>query len=304
MIEKNEAQKLMMGGLLLISILVLMTGCQLIGEQTSNKPTTSEGHESATGIQLKVELSVPEKISLCSPVEVEFMVRNLSDQAVYLLNWYTPLEGILGDIFRVSHDGQALEYLGPQVTRMAPLADQYVLIEAGETKTAVVDLSTVYDFSQAGHYEVAYQSPSISHAVRDPSEFAPSLEALGPVEIPSQPVEVEIMPENGTRCQANGGVPKGVPEDETHPPFPLFTLTGIVENVSLSAGIIKLEQEIDGFSTIALTADTTITNESGSPLEYDQIQQGLTIEVSGRPGENQSLLAHSILVIPSEDKTE
>jgi len=298
--EKSEAQKLMMLGLLLISILVLMTSCQLTGELTSNKPTTSESHESAPGIQLKAELAVPDKISLCSPVEVEFTVRNLSDQAVYLLNWYIPLEGILGDIFRVSHDGQALEYLGPQVTRAAPLADQYILIEAGQSKTAVVDLSSVYDFSQAAVYKIAYQSPLISHVVMHPSEFATTLDELGPVQIPSQPVEVEILAEDGKHCQVITNLPAGDSEDETHLPYPPLTLTGVVDEVSLSAQSIRLEKEVQGFSMIVLTADTRLVTASGSPIELDQIQQGLNIEASGRPGENQTLIADRIQVVIPE----
>ena len=304
MIEKIREMKLIVASLLFISILIMTAGCNFIGGQTPNTPETLGGWEQSPGNQFKAALAVPEEIPLCSPVELEFMVTNLSDQAVYLLDWYTPLEGILGDIFRVIHNGQELEYLGPQVTRMTPLADQYVLIEAGGSKMVVVDLSSVYDFSQVGQYEIAYQSPLISHVVQDPSEFATTLDELGPVEIPSQPVEVEIIAENGKHCQSNVDLPTDIPEDETTPPSPLFTLIGVVKEVSLSAQLIRLEKEVEGFSTIALTEDTTVRTASGSLLELDQIHPGLTVKVSGRPGENQALIAHSIRVVPPEEKSK
>jgi hypothetical protein len=167
-----------------------------------------------------------------------------------------------------------------------------------------VDLSTAYDFSAPGFYEIAYQSPLISHVVKHPSAFATTLEDLGPVQIMSEPVEVEIIAENEQHCQAIVDPPTGVPEEETHPSQPHFILTGVVEEISLSARFIKLEKEVKGISMIVLTADTVMTTTSGKPFELDQIHQGLIIEVLGMPGESKALIAHTIQVFPPEEKTE
>ena len=158
---------------------------------------------------LEAELSAPESVPVCDPIELEFRVTNHSDQAIYLLNWYTPLEGVLGNIFQVSYEGQQLSYLGPLVMRAAPLAEQYILLEPGGSATAVVDVSTAYDFSAVGNYVIAFKSPQISHIVKDVAEFATSIDVLGPVQIPSQPVEMEIVTaENGAGdCAANGAAP-------------------------------------------------------------------------------------------------
>lgn len=158
---------------------------------------------------LEAELSAPESVPVCDPIELEFRVTNHSDQAIYLLNWYTPLEGVLGNIFQVSYEGQQLSYLGPLVMRAAPLAEQYILLEPGGSATAVVDVSTAYDFSAVGNYVIAFKSPQISHIVKDVAEFATSIDVLGPVQIPSQPVEMEIVAaENGAGdCAANGAAP-------------------------------------------------------------------------------------------------
>jgi hypothetical protein len=82
---------------------------------------------------------------------------------------------------------------------------------------------------------------------------------------------------------------------------PNFTLTGIVREVSPSARIIWLQAEVDGFTTLALTADSTVTTASGEPLALAQIQRGVTVRVSGQPGDHQTLLAHSVQVITPSD---
>ena len=197
-IQKSIIRNVAKALLFFASIVMMTAGCNSGRDQPQNLPTSLVELGQETSIHLEAELSIPERVPLCEPIELEFKVSNQSDQDVYLLTWYTPLEGILGDIFRVSCNGRELPYLGPQVMRAAPLADQYVFLSAGESLSDVVDLSTVYDFSEQGVYKVAFKSPTISHAVTDTSEFATSVDALGPVQIRSQPIEVEIIaPENG-----------------------------------------------------------------------------------------------------------
>lgn len=294
---KTNRQTMIIFFLIMLTFAIATVACSAL--QPQNTPAPSGELKLEEGLHLEAELSIPETIPLCDPVELVFKVTNPSAQAVYLLTWYTPLEGILGDIFQVSDAGQELPYLGPQVMRAAPLPEQYILLEAGESATAVVDVATAYDFSDAGRYRIAFKSPQISHLVADASEFAASVDELGPVQISSQPVEVEIIaPENGEGdCSASTGA-SPLASDQEHPDFPLITLSGIVKDVSPSARIIWLQEEVDGFTTLVLTADSAITNASGAPLELTQIQQGLTVSASGQPGENQALLAHSVQVIP------
>jgi len=90
------------------------------------------------------------------PVTIGFALRNASDRALWVLRWYTPLEGIAGDIFRVVHEGRAVEFRGPMVRRAEPRPDDYQLIEAGREVTAEVDLARAYDLSAAGAYEVDF----------------------------------------------------------------------------------------------------------------------------------------------------
>lgn len=304
-IQKSKRRIIAIAFLFITSIVMVTAGCDLLRDQPQN-PTSMAEPGKETGIDLEAELSIPESVPLCEPIELEFKVTNQSDQVVYLLTWYTPLEGILGNIFHVTYDGRELPYLGPMVMRAAPLADQYLMLSAGESVTNVVDLSKVYDFSEVGKYKVAFKSPTISHVVTNTSEFATSVDALGPVQIRSQPIEVEIIaPENGeSDCSVNLEIPPAAHDQECVLHSPQVTITGIVKEVSPSALIIWLQDDVGGFSMIAPSTESMVTTASGKPIGLNQIQQGLTVKASGKPGENHALLADSVLVVPPQEKSD
>ena len=65
------------------------------------------------------------------PVFVAMELRNQDDSARYMLKWYTPFEGIAGEIFTVEHDGGAVKYQGPLAKRGEPVASDYIEITAG-----------------------------------------------------------------------------------------------------------------------------------------------------------------------------
>lgn len=50
-----------------------------------------------------------------------FTLENLSDETVYVLKWFTPLEGLFGDIFRITRDSEEIPYTGPMVKRGDPV---------------------------------------------------------------------------------------------------------------------------------------------------------------------------------------
>ena len=141
---------------------------------------------------LNATLEAPSSLRNGEAVPVTFTLTNHSPEKLYVLTWYTPLEGIFGEIFRVEHDGQALPYEGPLVMRGDPLPENYVLLESGASVSADVDLATVYDFSEAGEYTIEFVSPRISHVAKTESEFAASVDDLGPVEIPCDSLRLKI----------------------------------------------------------------------------------------------------------------
>jgi hypothetical protein len=148
--------------------------------------------ELTAGVKLEAELQVPASLPNGDVVKLNFALTNNSDEPVYLLKWFTPLEGIGGDIFRVRRDGQLVPYQGILASRSDPAPDAYVFLEAGETVSAEVDLAKAYDFSQDGTYTITFISPRISYLAETEAEMARKLEALGPVEIPANEVTVNI----------------------------------------------------------------------------------------------------------------
>ena len=131
---------------------------------------------------LGATLETPSPLPSGETVQATFALTNHSPGRLYVLTWYTPLEGIFGELFRVEHDGQALPYEGPLVMRGDPLPENYVLLDPGASVSAEVDLATAYDFSQAGEYTIEFVSPRISHVAKTEDGFATSVNDLGPVE--------------------------------------------------------------------------------------------------------------------------
>lgn len=92
------------------------------------------------------------------PVNFHFSIRNLTDRTLYVLTWYTPLEGLYGDIFRVIRDGrQEIPYRGIMAKRGQPTAEDYVFLGPGNAISREVDLATSYDLSKTGYYHVEFK---------------------------------------------------------------------------------------------------------------------------------------------------
>jgi peptidyl-Lys metalloendopeptidase len=125
-------------------------------------------------------------------VKVTFTLTNTLSEGFFVLKWFTPLEGLAGDIFRVQQDGVDLPYRGKLVKRGTPVSEDYVWIDAGGLVSAEVDLAEGYDFSQAGQYTLQFRSPRLSHTAMTSGEQADSLDELEMIRIPSEPVSVAI----------------------------------------------------------------------------------------------------------------
>jgi len=181
----------------LVCLVLLATamGCR-------SAPAGEEASAPATDLQARID--APSSVTVGEPVRVTFTVTNTADTTRYLLKWYTPLEGIAGEIFRVERDGQPVPYEGILATRIAPSADAYVTLEPGGAASTEIDLATAYDFSYTGTVTIQFISPRISHVAGSEAEMATSLDALGPVHIPCNTVTVEI----------------GGPTDPSGPPAP------------------------------------------------------------------------------------
>lgn len=142
---------------------------------------------------LQAVLAIGETVVAGEPVELTFTLINQATYPLYVLKWYTPLEGIAGEIFRVVRDGQPLPYRGILAMRGDPGPESYVLLPAGGSETATVDLAQAYDFSEVGTYTIAFLSPRISHVARSEDDMAQTVEELGPVMMVSNTVSVRVV---------------------------------------------------------------------------------------------------------------
>jgi len=209
-------KKLSIYTVIIIGTLLLLVSCQteIAGQEMTSAAPSSEAIEPANqeegpafpeetpggqsaGIEmstsgLSARLEIPSSLSLGEPVKVKFFLTNHTESSLYILNWFTPLEGLGGEIFRVTRDGRRLPYQGPLASRGDPTPEAYTLLEAGETAQVEVDLSLAYDFLIPGNYTIEFISPKLSHIAHSEEEMARSLDKLGPVEIPSNEVVLAI----------------------------------------------------------------------------------------------------------------
>ena|SRR6185312_12127554 len=88
---------------------------------------------------------------------VKITYRNDSAEDIYLVRWQTALQGVEGNLFDVSRDGQEVPYTGRLYKRATPRAEDYIRIPAGASRSADVELSSVYDLSRTGEYSIRYR---------------------------------------------------------------------------------------------------------------------------------------------------
>jgi peptidyl-Lys metalloendopeptidase len=88
---------------------------------------------------------------------VTITYHNDSAEDIYLVRWQTALAGVEDNLFDVSLDGKAVAYTGRLYKRGTPQAEDYVRIPAGGSRSAAVELSSVYDMAHTGEYAIRYQ---------------------------------------------------------------------------------------------------------------------------------------------------
>jgi heat shock protein HslJ len=107
-------------------------------------------------LSLDCTLGTDETYPVGEPVNLRFALHNHTNRPLYVLTWYTPLEGMAGEILQVTRDGEKLPYQGMLAKRGDPSRDEYVVIEPGETASAQVDLRVGYDLATPGSYQVQF----------------------------------------------------------------------------------------------------------------------------------------------------
>lgn len=89
-------------------------------------------------------------------VHVTVTLTNTGSTPQRLLKWRTPFVPPEHALFYITRDGQPVRYLGRHVKRTAPTEADYLLLAPGESRSARVELSGMYDMQVTGAYSVRY----------------------------------------------------------------------------------------------------------------------------------------------------
>lgn len=148
--------KWLVGGLVGVSMLGAC-GAPMEGE------TASEQVEQQAAGEIQVSLSVAKgTLSAREDVAVQVTLTNVSAQPVQLLKWYVPGEGLKEGLFSVTRDGEAVEYIGPHFKRVAPRAEDFIVLAPGESVSGSAPVSGLYDLSKSGNYTISYAAHGLA----------------------------------------------------------------------------------------------------------------------------------------------
>ena len=89
---------------------------------------------------------------------VRFTMTNASGEAVRVLAYQTPFQGVEADLFDVSIGKDEVEYVGMLAKRGVPQPGDFLTFAPGESRSAVVELARFYEFEASGRYVVKYEA--------------------------------------------------------------------------------------------------------------------------------------------------
>jgi len=123
-------------------------------------------------------------------VNVTVTLTNTGNTPQRLLKWRTPFVPAEHALFQITRDGLPVRYLGRHVKRAAPTEADYIVLAPGETRSARVELSKLYEMQVTGAYSVRYYTSN-------PSNAAPSAKAGADIvvgDLASSPAAIWMVP--------------------------------------------------------------------------------------------------------------
>jgi hypothetical protein len=148
---------------------------KILDQQVTNKIMVTD-NMSSIAEKISYRLSITDAYIKDRPIVINFTLENSSDENLWVLNWYTPLEGLKGKIFDITCDGKEIPYEGIMMKRGQPTKEDYVQIAPGRSVSAFVDLLEGYKVPAANQckvdfkgriYDVATAGESIPKKVDD-----------------------------------------------------------------------------------------------------------------------------------------
>ncbi len=141
-------------------IAVVLASAAVVGciESQSGAPANVTPASTVTQTHsLKYQLNANNSYVVGTPITINFTLENLLDENLWVLKWYTPLEGMRGEIFQVKCDGKEIPYEGMMVKRGDPDRDSYIHIVPRGSVSEVVDLSGVYNIPVSNECQVEFK---------------------------------------------------------------------------------------------------------------------------------------------------
>ncbi|MCH4293620.1 M35 family metallo-endopeptidase [Shewanella sp. 3B26] len=123
----------------------------------------------ADGIRASLEMS-KQNYNANEDVTVRVTLTNDEKVPVKILKWYTAADGVEEALFKVSVNGEAKQYLGAHYKRPAPQSKDYIKLKSGESVSYEVELSSLYDLTEQGNYEIAYDVSSLQLFAPNPGQ--------------------------------------------------------------------------------------------------------------------------------------
>ena len=95
-----------------------------------------------------------------SAVACSFVYTNNAREDLYLLTSETPIEGLFGPFLDVSLQGsEPIPYHGIIAYRLPPTKDDFLLLKAGESLFATVQITDAFNIDTDGLYTIRYSEP-------------------------------------------------------------------------------------------------------------------------------------------------
>ena len=95
-----------------------------------------------------------------SAVACSFVYTNNAREDLYLLTSETPIEGLFGPFLDVSLQGsEPIPYHGIIAYRLPPTKDDFLLLKAGESFIATVQITDAFNIDTDGLYTIRYSEP-------------------------------------------------------------------------------------------------------------------------------------------------
>ncbi len=94
------------------------------------------------------------------------------------------------------------------------------------------------------------------------------------------------------------------PPPPTETPQPITSIEGTVMRVSLSAQAITLREPVQGFDVVGLTEGSEIVSAEGRDVALRDVPPGMTLQISGWPGDAGALLADRIRLLGGVERIQ